>query len=1072
MTDNRVESLLSELGYKDNVKYYHPLKDFSSIPSLSHLSRIFSRINKNENVEIFGAYIIKTDADEQQCENLHPVVFVAKAETPNEARELHRYLWNSSSVPFVIVILPDEIKIYTGFDYDRDNENSGLIESIPFEQIGLFTDLSTLAVEALQKYSAESINNGSIWQKLQHSPNFSYENRVDKRLLKNLEELEQELLEKVQDLINEEEALKHIHSIIGKFVYFRYLKDREILTNDWAKSENINLEDVFQRGATLAELRRLSDAIENRFEGKIFPFPKGFDDIFNDELVSYVASVFFGDSALGQQVLFSIYDFSYIPVETLSYIYEQFLKSQGLTKEDGAVYTPESLADYLINEISSEKNLKRGMRILDPCCGSGIFLVLTYRYLVELELQKQKVINLKPNELKQIMEESIYGVELNPEACQVTEFSLILILLNYIEPPDLAQNKRFKFPNLHDKNIFEGDFFDPDKEFYPLTMNFDWIIGNPPWKALNIKKYPQDENALNWINSNSKSHPVADKRIEIAFAWRATEYIAEDGYIGFVLPAIQMLFNSKNTSKKFRRAFFLKNEIRRITNFSNFHYILFEAHVSAITIIYQKADLSREKKYIWHYSPFVANQISSQISKNKSTKPLSKNKSIKPWIITINKSEINRIHPEEAEKGDPLTWKMAFWGSYEDERAFTRLRNTYSQNFRTLRKKKNWENLHKGLELRHESQNSEADPIVPIDEWIFEKYGEDLKILNPKLLNKLNFRFSVPDEALEPIPIERRFVREGRKIGYSLISSPHLILNSRYAVYSDKDFVIGSQYALAVSSSDADYLKAISIYFSSTICRYLIFFMNSNWGVARTTVSKRDWENVPVPTFSENQLEFLSQLQTDLVRKEKEGEELEVIQATLDSKLEEVLKIPTSIRLLIHDFFDVKLTLNKGKVINVKAVKNVQKADLERYAVRLRNELDEFAKGGNEKHLVSIIHSKKLTVCWISIYKTNQTQKIVVEKADEKNQIEFENIKNGIQERFSQWIYIQREVTYFDTNSENFYICKSSRLMDWVESKAISDANRFISEVLENSKPNFRNISQLQSYGDNISKQL
>lgn len=1058
MTDNRIENLLSALGYKDNARYYS-LEEFSSLSSLSSLSRIFNRINlDNKNVKNFGAYSIKTDADEQQNDNLCPVVFVAKADSVSDARKLHQDLWNSSSVPFVIVLLPNEIRVYTGFDYDRENESSGLIEQIPYSQIGLFGELSSVVIEALQKYSAESVNNGSIWQKLQNSPNFNYENRVDKRLLKNLEELEQELVKNLQNTISEKEALKHIHSIIGKYVYFRYLKDRKILTEDWAKNQGIKLDKVFNHQAKLSELKKLSDAIELRFEGQIFPFPKGFDQVFNDDLVSDVASRFFGDSGL-QPVLFSIYDFSYIPVETLSYIYEQFLKSQGLSKKDGAVYTPESLADYLINEISSVKPLKRGMKILDPCCGSGIFLVLTYRYLVELELQKQNVSNLKPDELKQIMEESIYGVELNLEACQVTEFSLILILLNYIEPPDLAQNTVFKFPNLHDTNIFEGDFFDSSKEFYPLTMNFDWIIGNPPWKSLNVKKNPQDKKALDWVKTNSTSHPVADKRIETAFTWRATEYIGEDGYIGFVLPAIQMLFNSKGTSVKFRQTFFKKNEIRRITNFSNFHYILFEADVSAITIIYQKADSNRKKKPIWHYSPFVANQTFSQLNKDKLNKP---------WAIIINKSEIARIDSDEAEKGEALTWKMAFWGSYEDERAFTRLRNTYSRVFSSLRREKNWK-LHKGLELRSETQNKEEDPIVPIDEWIFEEYGDDIKILSPTLLNKLNYRFSVPLEALESIPIEMRYVREGRKIGYNLISAPHLVLNSKYAVYGDTDFVIGSQYAVAASNNDSDYLKAISVYFSSTICRYLIFFMNSNWGIARETLSKRDWENLPVPSFSETQLKILAQLQNDLATMEKEGERQKVLQQILDSHIEEALQIPTSIRLLIHDFFNVKLTFNKKKDLRkVVAVKPVNQEDLEKYALRLRDELDEFAEGGDDKHSVSIIYSKDLTVCQISIYKTDETQEIKVEKANDKNKIEFENIKNDIQEKFSQWIYIQRELTYFDANSENFYICKSSRLIDWVESKAISDANIFIGEVLANNKMNLNNFAQAQIYGNNI----
>ncbi len=1074
MTNMPLDNLLSNLGYseKSGVKYY-PFEAFSSLQSLSPLSRIVSRINEdNQNAQIHGTYVINPDYTDEELDinlqideslvNFQPVVFVAKAETPEEAREIHHSLWNTSFAPFIIVSLPDQIRVYTGFDYDPNNPNQGLLDEVDLTQTGLFADFSKVTMEALEKYNADSIDDGSIWQKLRNAPQdkFNYDNRVDKRLLKNLEDLEQVLIEKLSNF-EKEDALKYIHAIIGKYIYFQYLYDREILTENWAKKRNIDLDKVLNRGATLSELIKLNDAIEFRFEGKIFPFPKDFKEVINSEIVDFVASVFYGDTAYGERVLFGIYDFSYIPIETLSYIYEQFLKAQGLSKKHGAVYTPEALADYLVNEINTVKPLKRGMKILDPCCGSGIFLVLTYRYLIELELQKRQQRNLTPDELKQIMNESIHGVELNLEACYVTEFSLILILLNYIEPPDLDRYDDFKFPNLHDKNIFEGDFFNPNKEFYPLTMSFDWVIGNPPWKAINIKKNKEDKNALEWIQSNSETRPVSDKRIETAFAWRATEFVAEDGCIGFVLPATQMLFNNKNTSKIFRQEFFRQNEVRRITNFSNFHYLLFQADVSAITVIYKKFVFGSEKKPIWHYSPFVANQILAQLGEGKVSRPV--------WTIIINKNEIKIISSKQAETGNSLVWKMAMWGSYEDERAFTRLRNTISQTFNAIRRSKRW-NLHKGLELRHEEQNNEDDPIEEIDKWVFEKYGNDLKILNSKMLNESNFHFSIPSRALVPIPNQMRFVRQRRKIGYNLIPSPHLILNSQYAIYSDKDFAVGSQYAVAVPDDDANLLKAISIYFSSSVCRYLLFFMNPQWGISRTTLSKKDWEMLPVPSFSEHQVDLLAQLQTDLVTKEQQGEEVKILQEILDSKIEEILEIPESIKLLVHDFFNVKLSLNKGKTSNVKAVKKPQKMDLENYAERLRYELDEFVQDGNERHLITLIYSDELIVCQVNLLQTKETQNFRIEKAVDDWKDVLADIKKGLEERFSQWVYIQRELRFFNTK-DTFYICKSPRLIDWTQSQAISDANDLIGKTLANIDLNSDRFAQTSKYENAIADQ-
>lgn len=1080
MIDEKLEILLSALGYKEKfeVKYY-PLESFSSLSSLSPLSRIISRINQdNENAQIHGTYVIKSDLSDKESDSFdeannksdifHPVVFVAKADTVQEAREIHRSLWNSSSAPFIIVRLPDQIRIYTGFDYDKNNEKHGLLDEIYVEQRDLFGEFSVVTIEALRKYSAEAIDDGSIWQKLRNAPQerFNYDNRVDKRLLKNLEDLEKKLLEKLSDL-DRVDALKYIHAIIGKYIYFQYLHDRKILTDNWARKRDIDLDKVLNHGATLSELIKLNDAIEERFEGKIFPFPDGFKSVFDSDIVSLVASVFYGDSAHGQRVLFGVYDFSYIPIETLSYIYEQFLKAQGLSKKHGAVYTPEALADYLVNETSTIKPLKRGMKILDPCCGSGIFLVLTYRYLIELKLQNRQDKNLKPNELKQIMEESIHGIEINLEACYVTEFSLILILLNYVEPPDLDKYGKFKFPNLHGKNVFEGDFFEPNREYFPESENipkaFDWVIGNPPWKTINIKKNPEDKNALAWVKNNSNKYPVGDRRIEEAFAWQAMEFVTEQGCVGFVLPA-KRLFNSK--SENFRREFFKENDVRRITNFSNFHYLLFQRDVSAITIIYQKGNRNREKKPIWHYSPFVANQIIAQLKKGKPTRPV--------WAIVINKSEIRMINPQEAEKGKALTWKIALWGNYEEERTLNRIHNTYIQTVGKLCDEKNW-HLSKGLELRNRGETEES--ILPLDNSLFKNLNQNLVELNANKLAKLDVKFHIPSSALKVVPQNKRYYRKrGGDSGIALIQSPHLVVNAEHSIYSDKNFIIaGGQTGISAPKKDSDYLKAVSIYLASNLGRFLLFFESTDWGIDRRTISPKAVRNTSFPDLSEEQITKLAELQATLAQMEKNNESSEVLADLLNSTLEEILDLPESIGILINDFHKVKLTLDKGKTVDnknakVEAVKKPTEKDLQKYAKRLRNELDEFIEGNDEKHIVTVIHSDDLIVCQVNLLDAQKIQKYVIEEAVGKWREILSTIKNGIQEqeRFSQWIYIQRELRFFDITGNTFYVCKSPRLIDWTESQAISDANDLFGETLAKINLNLDSFSQTASYGNNI----
>ena len=94
------------------------------------------------------------------------------------------------------------------------------------------------------------------------------ENRVDQRLLNNLQQLGDVLVSSAYGL-NPEVA----HSLIGKYIYIRYLKDRKILSAEWLEHRGISLEDVLGRNATLNGLSKLVEALEDRFNGKVFPLP-------------------------------------------------------------------------------------------------------------------------------------------------------------------------------------------------------------------------------------------------------------------------------------------------------------------------------------------------------------------------------------------------------------------------------------------------------------------------------------------------------------------------------------------------------------------------------------------------------------------------------------------------------------------------------------------------------------------------------------------------------------------------------------------------------------------------------
>jgi type I restriction-modification system DNA methylase subunit len=969
---------------------------------------------------VLGTYLFQTSPPDQKTLPPRPAVYVAEAKTRDEAMEIHRRLWNLGNAPFLVILLPNEIRVYTGFDFSLENEKKGLVKKI--EKI---VDLTFESIrEQLVDFRADSIDSGRLWEA--QAKHITPERRVDIHLLNNLRKLEEYL----EGLGLE---LPIIHALIGKYVYIRYLYDRSILSKEWLAENNINLDSVLSRRATLAGLLHLTEVLEERFNGAIFPLPPNVGEVANiDDIVALVASTFKGDDPVSGQLHldFEAYNFFYIPVETLSSIYEQFLRAQGTGKKVGAVYTPEPVADYLLCELEESKPIQRGMRILDPCCGSGIFLVLAYRRLIELELAHRPTEKLKPTELSRILCESLYGIERNREACYVAEFSLILTLLNYVEPPDLHRNEQFKFPPLHNTQIFECDFFDDNSVFWKQSKKFDWIIGNPPWIELESQS-KIEKLALNWIGQNFGQKPVSSNRVCEAFSWRVVDLLNDEGCIGLLVHA-KSLFN--NSSEKYRSEFFKQHEVVRITNLSSLRKVLFDgrAKAPAATFIYGRAKQNSIKNHIIHYAPFVINQMSIS--------PWGSPKQKAGWIITINSNEIQSISHEEAEFGDSLTWKIAFWGTHRDKRAIQRLKGLFPSTLGAIKEERNW-SLCEGIQLRNKYEVDETT-LEPVDEI------QGLRRFNVKALRNLLNRFIVPEDALEIITEAEQFVRKrGGKAGLNLVKAPHLVLNSSYAMYSDQDFVIPSgQIGLSASEEDADYLRALSILRNSSIIQYYLFFTSPQLGIDRGRITLDAFENLPVPLFSERQVRELSQLHRKLARRESEFlENNENVQDELDNDVEDILEIPKNLGILARDFMKIRLSINEGKSQGI-AVSVPYLEDLLVYGKTLQRELDDFTEGSGLRHKVVLTYSKNLIICSVEFVCSDNPIDVNVEKAEGDSLSFLAYIQEKTKQRFSQWVYVQQSLRIFDDS--RVYICKSPRLIDWTRTQALNDSDDIIAEIL------------------------
>ena len=176
----------------------------------------------------------------------------------------------------------------------------------------------------------------------------------------------------------------------------------------------------------------------------------------NTELAIISACFWGNEISSGQLTFWKKFDFSVIPIELISEIYEIFLNKTDKEKsKQGEYYTPHSLVDFILNERlpwADNENKNYDLKILDIACGSGIFLVESYRRLVD---RWQFTNNKKPGleDLRKILLNSIYGFEINPESIKVASFSLYLALISYLNPKTIWRRKNISFPYL----IFEPE---------------------------------------------------------------------------------------------------------------------------------------------------------------------------------------------------------------------------------------------------------------------------------------------------------------------------------------------------------------------------------------------------------------------------------------------------------------------------------------------------------------------------------------------------------------------------------------------------------------------------------------
>lgn len=194
------------------------------------------------------------------------------------------------------------------------------------------------------------------------------------------------------------------------------------------------------------------------------------------------------------------------------------LSNLGTRKSKGSYYTPTHLVDALVQKSMDRLKDTTSPKVMDPCCGSGNFLIRIFPVLVQYELAH----GLSQVEAEQrVLEELIVGYDIDPTAVALAKINLGLLL----EAPSLQETQPLK-TNIECQNTLESY-----EDLFVLEQfgTYDLMIGNPPWG------YDFTENE---IKSFRRNFVTAETSVEsfALFIEYGIKALREGGLLAFVLP--------------------------------------------------------------------------------------------------------------------------------------------------------------------------------------------------------------------------------------------------------------------------------------------------------------------------------------------------------------------------------------------------------------------------------------------------------------------------------------------------------------------------------------------------------
>ncbi|SNB39067.1 HsdM family class I SAM-dependent methyltransferase [Flavobacterium psychrophilum] len=977
--------------------------------------------------EKFG--VVKVYGNEDQ-----PALFLKEVDSFNfktlkQIAEIQKASWNFQKVLFLYVYTKTEIRIYNcsekPFGYEENIQENEFTNKL--KELELYSCKET-DNDKLKKlnilFSRIAIDTGFIWSSIEAKEikdKINLQNRVDKFLIQSLINVSREL---------EEQGLTDknlIHKLVMRSLFLLYLEDRGATKKEFYGEFSLKAEsylDLLKQGE-VNYVYSLFEKLAEDFNGSLFNIEENEINLVTREHLDLIRQCFTSGYTKSNQIkLFSywrLFNFSIIRIELLSEIYENFLSEldKKAKKNTGTFYTPPSLVELILNEKLPVRNNETDYKVktLDPSCGSGIFLVQSFKRLVKRYENKH---NSKLNDfniLIDILKSNIFGIELDGKSIKVAAFSLYLALLDNLDPKTDWWNGTIKFPYLindnddeslkeQGNNLFKRDTISDLSEIKKL-QNFDLIVGNPPFGTKKL---------LPTITAYCEKENFA-KEMVLPFLHKAT-LLAPKGKIALIFNT-KVLTNTGGTYQNFRKWLFNKKYVEKIYNFSILRKApkfsggqLFGSAVGPISIVfYQNETPENSKDTITYYAPktYIKNDVLEG--------------------IVIDSSDEKHLPRIECKKPNSKIWKIAMWGSFFDFELIEKL-----------------EKKHNTLENYFETNKNE---------WL---KGSGLHSPDKKQIEKN--KFFLPSEVINTRLINKYYTSRSALVENSKIYRPtnELLYKSPFLIIKEgqkeKEFCSSVidfdcyHMSYSVVNNNIQILKVLSAYINSVFSNYYLSLSSASWGIERERVQSNEMLELPaiIEKLELKSVEKLSSKIDEIISIKKSNElnhNTTHIEKQIDQIIyNDILKLTEDEQIVIQDTLNYSLDLFE-KQEKSKAVLPVN--DIDVYTKRITKEINDWLDDDDLK--ISATHyfiDRNCPLYLVKLSFGNQQKETQISK--ENIYQELKKIDKKLWNKESDNLYFRKKLNYFD--GDDIYIIKPNQRRFWSQTVAMEDSKSLLVEIL------------------------